>query len=431
IMNELPKEGILSSFLITGQFESKEKYKRFERLSEIFTLLAVILGVLIIQLPFGENLNRQVIYILAISIGIFALIWYHLLPQSFSGRAKRLVYNLITISFIGVLVHNTNGVQGYSIFFYFLALLSVSMSLPLTYTALTAVYAIGWIVFEGFLTAGSLATNLSLAVLHSWGLVLVVFFARFNAGEASLVKKHEEDVTLEKEKSVGRLKDEFVYIISHELKQPAIAIKSYLDDIFTRYPGKLNSESREILNLTRVNSGRLGKLLDDLLDISQIEKGRLHIKMVDVALRPIISEVLSTLLLDAHSKRISLVQQGAEEGAAKADVDRLKEVLTNLVSNSIRYTPEGGKVVVELRKEGGFAKILVTDNGIGISDEDQTHLFEKFYRVDNEQTTVVIGRGLGLFITKHLVETMGGQVSVTSKKEAGTTFYFTLPRYRW
>ena len=430
-MNELPKEGILSSFLITGQFESKEKYKRFERLSEIFTLLAVVLGVLIIQLPFGENLNRQVIYILAISIGIFALIWYHLLPQSFSGRAKRLAYNVITISFIGVLVHNTNGVQGYSIFFYFLALLSVSMTLPLTYTALTAAYAIGLIVIEGFLTAGSLITNLSLAVLHSWGLVLVVFFARFNAGEASLVKKREEDVTLEKEKSVGRLKDEFVYIISHELKQPAIAIKGYLDDIFARYSGKLSSESREILNLTSVNSERLGKLLDDLLDISQIEKGSLHIKMVDVALRPIISEVLSTLLLDAHSKRISLVQQGAEEVAAKADVDRLKEVLTNLVSNSIRYTPEGGKVVVELRKEGGFAKILVTDNGIGISDEDQTHLFEKFYRVDNEQTRVVKGSGLGLFITKQLVEKMGGQVGVTSKKEEGTTFYFTLPRYRW
>ena len=430
-MNELPKEGILGSFLITGQFESKEKYKRFERLSEIFTLLAVVLGVLIIQLPFGENLNRQVIYILAISIGIFAVVWYHLLPQSFSGRAKRLAYNLITISFIGVLVHNTNGVQGYSIFFYFLALLSVSMTLPLTYTALTAAYAIGLIVIEGFLTAGSLITNLSLAVLHSWGLVLVVFFARFNAGEASLVKKHEEDVTLEKEKSVGRLKDEFVYIISHELKQPAIAIKGYLADIFARYSGKLNSESREILNLTSVNSERLGKLLDDLLDISQIEKGSLHIKMVDVALRPIISEVLSTLLLDAHSKRISLVQQGAEEVAAKADVDRLKEVLTNLVSNSIRYTPEGGKVVVELRKEGGFAKILVTDNGIGISDEDQTHLFEKFYRVDNEQTRVVKGSGLGLFITKQLVEKMGGQVGVTSKKEEGTTFYFTLPRYRW
>ena len=153
--------------------------------------------------------------------------------------------------------------------------------------------------------------------------------------------------------------------------------------------------------------------------------------MVDVALRPIISEVLSTLLLDAHSKRISLGQQGAEEVAAKADVDRLKEVLTNLVSNSIRYTPEGGKVVVELRKEGGFAKILVTDNGIGISDEDQTHLFEKFYRVDNEQTKVVKGSGLGLFIAKQLVEKMGGQIGVTSKKEEGTTFYFTLPRYRW
>ena len=430
-MNKLPQEGILGNFLVTGQFENPEKYRKFDRLSEIFTWLSLVLGLLIIQLPFGQNLNREAIYIVAASIGVFATVWYHLLPKSFSGRAKRFTYNIIILTFITFLVHNTNGVQGYAMFFYFLALLSVSMTLPLTYMGITTLYAIGLITLEGFLTQGSLATNLSLAILHSWGLILLVFFARFNAGEASQLRKREEDIILEKEKAVGKLKDEFVYIISHELKQPAIAIKSYLDSIFSKYPEKLNSESREVLNLTSVNSDRLSKLLDDLLDISQIEKGSLRIKMVDVSLRPIVSEVLSTLLLDAQNKRISLVHQEVEDIAAKADVNRIQEVLSNLVNNAIKYTPEGGKVVVEVKKEGGFAKVIVSDNGIGISEEDQKHMFEKFYRVESENTKTVKGSGLGLFITKQLVEKMGGKIGFSSKIGEGSKFFFTLPRYKW
>ena len=230
---------------------------------------------------------------------------------------------------------------------------------------------------------------------------------------------------------MGDLKDEFVYIISHELKQPATAIKGYIDTILSKYSGSLSGDASEILNLTNINSDRLSKLLDDLLDISQIEKGSLRINMTDVSLRPIISEVLSTLLLDAQSRRISLVQKGTEEVAAKADVDRLKEVFTNLVSNAVKYTPEGGKVTVEVKKEGSFAKVLVSDNGIGISEEDQKHLFEKFYRVDNEKTEAVKGSGLGLFIAKQLVEKMGGKIGVISTVGQGTIFYFTLLRYRW
>ncbi len=153
--------------------------------------------------------------------------------------------------------------------------------------------------------------------------------------------------------------------------------------------------------------------------------------MTDVSLKPIISEVLSTLLLEAQSRRISLVQKGTEEVAAKADADRLKEVLTNLVSNAVKYTPEGGKATVEVKKEGSFAKVLVSDNGIGIGEEEQKHLFEKFYRVSNEKTEAVKGSGLGLFIAKQLVEKMGGEIGVISTVGQGATFYFTLPRYRW
>jgi two-component system phosphate regulon sensor histidine kinase PhoR len=287
------------------------------------------------------------------------------------------------------------------------------------------------IFLEAFLTIGPFETNISLALLHSWALFLVIFFARFNAGEASLMKKREEEVILGREKTIGSLKDEFVYIISHELKQPAMAIKGYIGTILSKYSTSLNPDASEVLNLTNANSDRLSKLLEDLLDISQIEKGSLRIKMADVALRPIVSEVLSNLLIDAQNKRISLVQKGNEEIAAKADVDRLKEILTNLVGNAVKYTPEGGKIVVEVKKEGSFAKILVSDNGVGISEEDQKHLFEKFHRVENEETKAVKGSGLGLFIAKQLVEKMGGRIGVTSTVGQGTTFYFTLPRYRW
>ncbi len=429
-MSLLPNSDIFSPFFYAGQLD-KEKFRRFERLAELFTWIAVILGLLILQLPFAVYLNKQVIYIIDAAIGVYALIWYRLIPKRFSGRLKMLLSNLIIITFIAFIVHNTSGVQGYLIFLYFLAVLSVVMTLPLIYIAAATSYVIFLIFLEACLTVGSFETNISLAVLHSWALLLVVFFARFNVGQASLAKKREEEIILGREKTVGDLKDEFVYIISHELKQPATAIKGYIDTILSKYSGSMNVNTSEILNLTNINSDRLSKLLDDLLDISQIEKGSLRINMTDVSLKPIISEVLATLLLDAQSRRISLVQKGTEEVAAKADADRLKEVLTNLVSNAVKYTPEGGKATVEVKKEGSFAKILVSDNGIGIGEEEQKHLFEKFYRASNEKTEAVKGSGLGLFIAKQLVEKMGGEIGVISTVGQGATFYFTLPRYRW
>jgi signal transduction histidine kinase len=430
-MNSLPREGVFDSFLVAGQIESKDRYQRFDRLSEIFTWIAVVIGLVIIQLPIGQNLNKPIIYSLATAVGAFAIFWYHLLPKRFSGLTKRFIYNLIILGFIAALVHVTNGVQGYAIFFYFLTVVSVAMTQPFVHAAINVLFAIALIVLEAFFTPGPLTTNLSLAALHSWGILLVVFFSRFNAGLALILKKKEEGVVLEKEKTIGRLKDEFVYIISHELKQPATAIKGYIESIKSNYLSKLGSEAREVLDLTSVNSDRLSKLLNDLLDISQIERGSLRINLTDVSLRPVISEVISTLLIEANQKRISVIQRGTEEVAAKADVDRLKEVLTNLIGNAIKYTPDGGKVIVDVSKEGEFAKIYVSDNGVGIPQENQKHLFEKFYRVENKQTEIVKGNGLGLFVAKQLVEKMGGQIGCVSKVGEGSTFYFTLPRYRW
>ena len=209
------------------------------------------------------------------------------------------------------------------------------------------------------------------------------------------------------------------------------SIAEEIKKITSEFSTSLSTDGRDLLHLTEVNNGRLNKLLNDLQDLSSLEKGSLAVQLSNVSLRPIISEVISTQLPDAKEKRIALIQRGIEEVGASADVDRLKEILTNLIGNAIKYTSEGGKVIVEVGKEGKFAKVTVADNGFGIAEEDQKHLFEKFYRVESEKTKSVKGSGLGLFITKQLVEKMGGQLTFKSKLGQGTTFYFTLPRYRW
>ena len=430
-MAETASSGMATSFLSAGKIESRERYLRFERLGEYFTWIALIVGFLVLQLPFGGELDHPAIYLLMAAVGGYAIVWYRLIPKKYSGRTKHFISNLFTLPFLAFLIHYTNGVQGYTIFLYFLVGLSTGMSMPVVYTISIVLFTITLIFGEAFLTSGNLATNLSLASLHSWALCLVVFYGRAEAGEASMTKQREEEIILEKEKTLSQLKDEFVFIISHELKLPITAVKGYIETIFSQYSSSLTSEAKELLQLTDINSERLNKLLNDLMDISKIEQGSLQVKLLDVSLEPLISEVLSNLFIDARKKKMALTQEGDLDTGVKADPDRLKEVLTNLVGNAIKYTPDGGRVAVKIKKESGLAQVSVIDNGLGISEEDQKHLFEKFYRVENEQTRVVKGSGLGLFITKQLVEKMGGQIGVSSKVGTGTTFYFTLPRYRW
>lgn len=420
---------LINTFFSSRGSENKEKYARFEQLSEKITWLAVILGALVVQLPFGEDLNKESIYLLCFLILVSAFIWYRLLPKKYIGLTKIFIYTLVTVVFIAFLVHSTGGIAGYTIFLFFLPAITAAMVMPPFHTLAVTMFIVSLIFGEAFIEPGLRASNLSLAILHSWALFLVVFYSRAESSEASLAKEREEKEILEKEKTLGQLKDEFVFIISHKLKQPASTIRGCLEEISSKYSRVLNPEAKKILELTKLNSGRLSKLLDDLLDVSRIEKGSLKVEASDVFIKPLVNEVLSSLFFEARNKKISVSQKGDLDIAVKADADRLKEVLTNLVNNAIKYTSEGGHVEVEVRNEGEFARVLVSDNGIGIDEEDQKHLFEKFYRVQNEKTKTIKGSGLGLFITKQLVEKMGGEVGVSSKIGQGTSVYFTLPHW--
>jgi PAS domain S-box-containing protein len=234
------------------------------------------------------------------------------------------------------------------------------------------------------------------------------------------------DVTLEKE--IDRMKSEFISTVSHELRTPLTSIKGYVDLILDGDAGEISETQREFLMIVKQNTDRLVTLINDLLDLSRIESGKVQIRKEPLALDEIIRNVVTdfkTLLTEKAHKLI--VEVADNLPILIGDRDRIGQVLTNLLSNAIKYTPNGGQIKIKAEIDNQYAKVSVSDNGIGIAPEDQAKLFQKFYRVDSSFTREHSGTGLGLAIVKTIVELHGGSVAVESKPGKGSTFSFTLP----
>lgn len=234
------------------------------------------------------------------------------------------------------------------------------------------------------------------------------------------------DVTAERE--AMQMKNEFVSTVSHELRTPLTSIKGYIDLIFDGEAGEINEIQREFLAIVKENSDRLVDLINDMLDISRIESGRIVLKVqpLDVAER--IEGAVNTFraVLDQQGREVH-VEVPEDLPRAAGDPDRVGQVLINFISNAIKYSPQGGDVEVRASNEDGFVRVGITDHGIGIAEEDQARLFTKFYRVDSSLTREIGGTGLGLSICKSIIELLGGQVGVESTPGQGSTFWFTLP----
>ncbi len=234
------------------------------------------------------------------------------------------------------------------------------------------------------------------------------------------------DVTAAREIAV--MKNEFVSMVSHELRTPLTSIKGYVDLIVDGDAGEINEIQREFLGIVQENSDRLVSLINDLLDISRIESGRVHLKIEPLDVAEVIEGVVDTFRTVADAQGVTLewhVARGLPKMAG--DRDRAGQVLMNLVSNAIKYSPGGGTARIEAHRHGGEVVISVADSGIGISEEDQRQLFTKFFRVDSSLTREIGGTGLGLSICKSVVELQGGRIWATSTSGEGSTFAFTVP----
>jgi PAS domain S-box-containing protein len=234
------------------------------------------------------------------------------------------------------------------------------------------------------------------------------------------------DVTQERE--LDRMKTEFVSQVSHELRTPLTAIKGFTDLLLDGDAGEINEEQQEYLGIVKSNVDRLVTLINELLDISRIESGRIKLDIVPVDVGAIVSLIAATMrpLLEGKSQTLSL-ELNEPLPWAMGDRDRVVQVLTNLVSNAHKYTQAGGSIMVAAAAEGPLLRIAVRDNGMGIPAEDVPKLFSRFFRVDSSLTREIGGTGLGLSIVKSLVELQGGTVTVDTEMGKGSTFAFTLP----
>ncbi len=220
-----------------------------------------------------------------------------------------------------------------------------------------------------------------------------------------------------------QVKDQFLSIVSHELRTPLTTIKGYAQMLRRKLEG--DPQSERFADNIDAQVGRLSRLVDDLLDVTRFARGQFELMPEFMDIRPVLEEVVARFRLVAPQHKIQLyLDRGTFEG--NWDHDRLEQVLNNLVGNAIKYSPEGGTVTISTRHENGNLVVTIRDQGVGIPQEDQAQLFERFYRGSAEGQEVK-GLGLGLYVTRRIVEAHGGTIAVRSKPGEGSEFSFTLP----
>jgi signal transduction histidine kinase len=223
---------------------------------------------------------------------------------------------------------------------------------------------------------------------------------------------------------VERLRRELVANVSHELKTPIAAIRAHLENVLDG----VERPDPDTLQVMLRQSERLGRLVDQLLDLSRLESGDVPLDRSIVPLGPLVSQVLSEIDVARPGRGVAVTSQVADDTpAAFADRERVHQVLFNLVDNAVRYTPDGGAVTVSAHRNDGNVEIEVHDSGVGIVAEHLPRLFERFYRVDTSRSRADDGgTGIGLAIARSVVEAHGGHIRADSEPGRGSTFAFTV-----
>jgi PAS domain S-box-containing protein len=230
-------------------------------------------------------------------------------------------------------------------------------------------------------------------------------------------------------KELDKMKSAFVSNVSHELRTPLTAIKASADNMLDRLIGDLNGKQVGYLTRIKSNSDRLARLINDLLDLSTIEAGKIDLRPANLPLVTLVKEAAESLRPVAAEKLINLTVMSADPGIiAWADRDKVVQVLMNLIGNALKFTPTGGKVTIAVTKNSAaWMQISVTDTGPGIPAEEVNKVFARFYQIGQAGTQKTQGTGLGLAISKALVEMHGGKIWVESEAGKGSIFSFTLP----
>ena len=256
----------------------------------------------------------------------------------------------------------------------------------------------------------------------------------------------ELKTTNRKLQKLERLKSEFISIVSHELRTPLTAIKNAMDIILSGKAGDMTDNIEKFCSMGKRNAIRLTGIVNDLLDISKIEAGKMDFKFELTRIEPVIESVKNNLTEMAREKGLTIKYTAGDSVEVYADSNRIEQVLTNLVSNAIKFTPEAGEInitskIVNARElqydhcfeediknlQGNYLQVCVEDHGIGIERKDLNHVFDKFAQIENSLSRQVGGSGLGLPIARQLMESHNGAIWCDSEINKGSRFYFVIP----
>jgi signal transduction histidine kinase len=271
------------------------------------------------------------------------------------------------------------------------------------------------------------------AVRNAAGEVVAVAAISQDITERKRAEQEREDFTRalevrnERLLELDRLKDEFVALVSHELRTPLTSIRGYLELVIDGEAGPVTDDQRQFLGVVERNANRLLDLVGDLLFLAQIEAGKLSLEVGAVDLAAVAADSVETNRPLAEEKGITLTLATSPLPLLAGDRARLGQLLDNLVSNAIKFTPEGGRVDVRASSSRGTAVVEVRDTGMGIAAEEQEHVFERFFRTSRATEQAIQGTGLGLAISKAIVQAHGGRITLASAEGEGATFRVTVP----
>lgn len=229
--------------------------------------------------------------------------------------------------------------------------------------------------------------------------------------------------------TIENITSDFVSLASHQLRTPLSAVKWTTEILMSKKAGPLTAKQQQYLREIYRSNERAINLVNDLLDVSRIQEGQIHLDLRTTRVEDIIEEIIEDFYTLIKAGKISVNFEIINGPLPKieTDTEKVKRILINLFSNAVRYTPGGGKIRIEAEKNRSFLKISVADTGVGIGREDQKKIFSKFFRSTKVIKFAPDGTGLGLFISKALVEALGGKMDFKSTEGKGTVFFFTLP----
>lgn len=233
---------------------------------------------------------------------------------------------------------------------------------------------------------------------------------------------------IEEVNKLNKLKSEFVSVASHQLRTPLAAIRWETELLLCKLNKGLSEKQCHSISTVNILATRMTRLVNDLLDVTKIDQGRLILKKERVNVAETVDEVINVLLPLVKAKKMSIIVKKKNKILdALSDQEKIKLAIENLITNSIKYTKNRGKIEISLAKNAGFVVFSIRDNGVGIPKSQQKQIFNKFFRSDNVVKYQTEGTGLGLYIVKSIVEQSGGRVWFQSREDVGSVFSFSLP----